>query len=198
MATATREFSTEYRLEATGLTAAEYLRLPADYPQCELISSELWIPPSPSFEHQDVLGALAIQLKDQVDSRSNGKVMIAPLDVELSDDTVVQPDILLLAPDHPQVRGEPGIITVPPILVIEVLSPSSITHDRQRKFRAYESAGVPNCWLVDLEAKRIEAWVLEGDRYSLLVTSMPGKKFSAPPFPELDLDLSEIFPATRK
>ena len=78
---------------------------------------------------------------------------IAPLDVRLPKgdeadervDTVVQPDVLIVCHgeriDRRGVRGAPSF-------VLEVLSPSSASHDQIRKRRVYERAGVAEYWIL--------------------------------------------------
>src|SRR5690606_9636088 len=127
---------------AKGMSSSEYYDLPDEHPRCELIDGELWMAPSPSFRHQETLGELFAILRAHVKAKSRGHVTMAPLDVELFDDTVVQPDIIVLAPDHPQVLTRKGVIQVPPMLAIEIISPGSVAHDRGRKFRVYEKAGI--------------------------------------------------------
>ena len=45
-----------------------------------------------------------------------------------------------------------------PLLVVEVLSPSSARHDRITKRRRYQRTGVSEYWVVDLDARAIERW----------------------------------------
>lgn len=181
---------------AQGMSSAEYFALPDDHPRCELIEGELWMAPSPSFGHQSSAFSLAYSIESHIRRQSEkiGKLLVAPLDVELSDESVVQPDILLLAPDHPQVLTRRGIIQVPPILAIEVISPGSVIHDRKRKFRAYEKAGIPYYWIADTRSRSIEAWSLVDGVYELVSEATAPAKFAAPPFAELVIDLEEIFP----
>jgi Uma2 family endonuclease len=44
------------------------------------------------------------------------------------------------------------------LLVIEILSPGTERHDRTVKRRRYQSAGVPEYWIVDLDARLVERW----------------------------------------
>lgn len=45
-----------------------------------------------------------------------------------------------------------------PILIIEVLSPSSARFDRVVKRRRVQRAGIPEYWIVDLDARMVERW----------------------------------------
>ena len=77
---------------------------------------------------------------------------IAPLDVRLfyekdeSDDTVVQPDIIVIC-DKNKI-GEEGCRGAPD-LVIEILSPSNTAIEMEKKFLLYQEAGVREYWIID-------------------------------------------------
>jgi len=45
-----------------------------------------------------------------------------------------------------------------PLLVAEVLSPSTAKQDRITKRRRYQRSGVQTCWIVDLDARLVEVW----------------------------------------
>src|SRR5712692_3850282 len=82
------------------LTYRDYAALPDDGKRYEIHDGELWEMPAPTTLHQMLLLTLARVLDDHVRTRSLGLVMIAPLDVILSDrpteTTVLQPDVLFL------------------------------------------------------------------------------------------------------
>ena len=52
-----------------------------------------------------------------------------------------------------------------PDLVVEISSPSTRRLDQVRKRELYQRFGVPEFWFVDLEAERVEVYVLTGDTY---------------------------------
>jgi Uma2 family endonuclease len=55
-----------------------------------------------------------------------------------------------------------------PDLIVEVLSPSNIRTDRHVKFNAYEQAGVPEYWIVNLKFRAVEVYTLSSSEYALL------------------------------
>jgi Uma2 family endonuclease len=55
----------------------------------------------------------------------------------------------------------------PPTLAVEILWPFTRTLDRVTKGRPYARHEVPYLWLVDPDARAIEVFTLDGDRYSL-------------------------------
>lgn len=44
------------------------------------------------------------------------------------------------------------------MLAIEIVSPGSARHDRVTKRRFFQRMGVPEYWVVDLEARVVERW----------------------------------------
>ncbi|MCL2855370.1 MAG: Uma2 family endonuclease [Defluviitaleaceae bacterium] len=57
-----------------------------------------------------------------------------------------------------------GIFGIP-VLVAEVLSPRSVKRDRGYKKDAYEKYGVLEYWIVDVENRVLEVYVLEDNNY---------------------------------
>src|SRR5262249_4224256 len=102
---------------------------------------------------------------EHAETEGRGILLAAPFDVDLdAGRTVVQPDVLLVLRAHKEVITEERAVGAPD-LVIEISSPSTATHDRQRKFRAYARAGVPEYWIADPNAKTAEPHFLENGDY---------------------------------
>jgi Uma2 family endonuclease len=89
-----------------------------------------------------------------------GLVRIAPFDVELAPDTVVQPDVFVVLSKHFDKITDNRILGAPD-LVVEVASPGTAIYDRHNKLDAYVRAGVPEYWIVDTDARGVEVLVLE-------------------------------------
>jgi len=82
--------------------------------------------------------------------------------VFLSDTEHYVPDFMVVCdPDKIKRDGVHGA----PDLVVEVLSKSTAKRDRWYKKRGYESAGVPEFWLVDPVHRSIEVYLLQKGRY---------------------------------
>lgn len=168
------------------LTYQHYAALPSDGRRYEIHEGELSVTPAPSPKHQDVILNLAIALKAHVDARRLGKVFVAPLDVILSDRTVVQPDIVYVATDRVGRISERGVEGAP-TLVVEILSPSTRETDRHTKLRLYASYGVPWYWIMDPDSRVVEAYRLEAASYVLIKRIAGDEPLSAEPFPDLAL-----------
>ena len=54
-----------------------------------------------------------------------------------------------------------------PDLIVEVLSPSTQENDRGYKFKLYEQNGVKEYWIVDINSKNVEVYLLKDDRFEL-------------------------------
>ena len=145
-------------------TYADYCRIPPDRKRHEIIDGRHYVSPSPSHPHQWVQGQLFFELNHRISRKRLGRVYSAPLDVHLGRGTVVQPDIVVLTDSLGRALTEKKVVGAPDLLV-EVLSPSTRTHDRKRNFERYQRAGVREFWLVDPEAHRIEQFVLQGGKY---------------------------------
>jgi Uma2 family endonuclease len=109
----------------------------------------------------------------------------------LTDTSIVQPDLVYLAPDRPATLSRRGI-EGPPTLAVEILSPSTTAIDRETKHRLYARHAVPYFWLVDPDAGTIEAYRLQGDRYALALRASGAAPVDPPPFPGLALIPSSL------
>ncbi|HEX9892250.1 MAG TPA: Uma2 family endonuclease [Actinomycetota bacterium] len=180
--------ATEHR--TTGLTYEDLHRFPDDDLRREIIDGELFVTPSPERRHQEVvvelLGRIWLQVKEH-----GGKVYPAPLDVYLSEDTVVEPDVLFVNSEHLD-RAEERYIRGAPDLVVEVSSPSTRRTDLTRKLEVYQRHGVPEYWFVDLDEHRILVHRLEGGRYAAPEVVERGGTLTSPLLPGLTIPVEEI------
>ncbi len=174
------------------LTYQDYAALPDDGRRYEIHEGELSVTAAPGSKHQIVSSNLVWALETQVRSRGIGVVLCAPLDIILSDRTVVQPDIVFIATDRLGRISERGIEGAP-TLVVEILSPSTSETDRNTKLRLYASYGVPYYWIVDPDARVVEAYALVGASYTLSKRVAGDEPLSAEPFPDLALASASLW-----
>lgn len=189
-------------VEIQKLTVAEFhqLEFPDDDTHLyELLEGELVKKNGPAFRapaprHQLILAELYDQLKAFVRQQPQpGKVLFAPVDVFLDDNSAPQPDLVYLTPDKVSLVTSDGVMGVPNLLV-EVISPSSIYRDRVTKKALYERFGVPEYWLVDPADNFIEIYALTDGQYKLLsAASTEEGQLSSDVLPELVLDLTALF-----
>ena len=176
------------------LTAEDLASLPDDGNRYEIIGGQLIVSPSPSTRHQKISFKLAGAIDAYLTRTGSGDGFSAPMDVHLSSNDVVQPDILVVLRERNAMVQETGIFGVPD-LVIEILSPSSISNDFLRKSRLYERYGVQEYWIFDPIGETVSVQTLEGDRFVL--TGEFGRNNTVPSevLAGFELDLSTVFPA---
>jgi Uma2 family endonuclease len=175
----------------TRLSVDEWLELPDDQ-RCELVEGEIVVSPSPSLDHQRAVRNLLRALDDHARAHG-GEAFVAPLGVRLSDDTALEPDLLFVS--SPERYGA-RIVEGPPDLVLEVSSPSSRRYDLLRKRRLYERFGVPEYWFVDLDAERIEVYVVgSGGRYDAPALTGREGMVTSRAVPGLTVEVDEVLPA---
>lgn len=139
-------------------TAADLLELPEDGNRYEVVHGELLVSPSPRMAHQGMVGRLTYLLTGYLNQYPAGRVYPGG-DVHSGPDTMVIPDLLVI--DMESVRRNNWALINPPLLVIEVLSPSSTREDRFTKRRLYQEMGIPSYWLVDGTTRCLEVWTPE-------------------------------------
>jgi Uma2 family endonuclease len=175
------------------LTYKEYEALPADGRRYELHEGGLSVTPAPSPRHQRAVANLHLILAQHVKSRGLGEIFLSPIDCILSDITVVQPDLLYLDPTRSRLVSERGI-EGPPTLVVEILSPSTAEIDRGTKRQLYARHGAPYYWIVDPEARVVEAYLLSEGAYELSARVAGSEPASLPPFPDLAFIPASLWP----
>jgi Uma2 family endonuclease len=174
------------------LSYGEFLRVrDATNDQTELIEGELFVTPSPSSLHQAVVLRLTRVFDRVVEERGNGVMFFAPLDVRLGQDSVLQPDILILLDEQMSVLGDADVNGAPSIAV-EVLSQSTSRRDLIVKRRVYAVHGVAEYWIADPAGKTVTIHTdpAEG-QYRSVVTSLDTATSSL--LPKVTFDLAELF-----
>jgi len=165
-------------------TYADYLEWegPERY---QLINGEVFQMASPTVSHQGVLMELSLQFGNWLRGKPC-QVFAAPLDVRLfpkkdkSDNTVVQPDLLVVCDKNKLSKGS---VDGAPDLVIEIVSPSNTHSEIFLKFQYYLKAGVREYWVIDPEKKKVQVNIYDNGHYlsttygksdHIAVTVLPG------------------------
>ncbi len=171
----------------------DYQNLPeSETKRYELLGGELVMVPAPSWFHQSIAGTLFQLLAQFVRGKALGEVRFAPLDVVLSEEDVVQPDILFVSNERRRIIHEDGIHGAPD-LHIEILSPTTAGRDRTLKRTLYARHGVREYWLVDPETKTIEVLRLGPQGYQLAGHYERGQTLRSPLLAGLIIPLDEVF-----
>jgi Uma2 family endonuclease len=138
--------------------------MPDDGNRYELIHGEIVMSPAPKPKHQAVIGNLYVRLREHLTAQRMGMALFSPVDVRLSPHSVVEPAIVVMLRKNVGRIGE-ELVDGPPDVVVEVLSPSNRAQDLVRKAALYAEHGVPEYWIVDLEAEAVAVHVLVDGMY---------------------------------
>ena len=145
-------------------TYSDYLKWDDDKRR-ELIDGVPYLMSAPGTAHQKIIGNSHGLFWNFLRGKPC-EVYIAPFDVRLNadtlDDTVVQPDIMIVC-DQSKLDNA-GIIGAPD-MVIEILSPSTSKYDKTTKFNKYQESGIREYWIIDPEAKTLEVNTLNDRSY---------------------------------
>ncbi|WP_456405353.1 Uma2 family endonuclease [Thiolapillus sp.] len=115
--------------------------------------------PAPSIQHQKISQKIAVLL-DVALSNCNECMALLPVDWKIDEDTVVQPDNLVICykPDN-------SYLTKAPTLIFEILSKGTASKDKNTKFTLYEKEGVHHYVIVDPAEKLAKVYSLHEGRY---------------------------------
>jgi len=178
-------------------TYADYLTWDDDQ-RWELIDGVPYAMSSPSRIHQHVLSQLTAEFVMYLRGKKC-QAYSAPFDVRIGEEeqadneitTVVQPDLTVVC-DNSKLdeRGCKGT----PDLVVEILSPSTGKHDKQRKYQLYQRIGVKEYWIVDPYNYLVEVFVLENGKFALGGIYSRDEELKVGIFDSLTISLENIFP----
>ena len=138
-------------------TYEDILALP-EGERAELIDGEMFMMASPGRKHQEVGAWLFSQVYNFICQRKGKcKVYYSSFAVfpKKDDKNYVEPDITMVC-DREKLdeRGCNGA----PEWVIEIVSPSSVKMDYERKKKLYQESGVEEYWIVDPEKEQVSVY----------------------------------------
>lgn len=166
-------------------TAQAVQELPDDGNRYEVVDGELLMTPAPAVPHQQVARELILDIGIYLREVRAGELLPAPSDVIMDPKTLVQPDVFVRRRDNTDIL----------LLAIEVLSPSSARADRVIKRRRYQRAGIPEYWIVDIDARAIERWRPGDERPEILTDELVWSPEGATH--PLTINLPELFDRAR-
>lgn len=167
----------------------DYRRM-GDDERVEIVHGALFaMSPAPRWRHQHIVTELGRQLGNFLQGK-RCVAAVAPVDVKLSDEDIVQPDVVVVC-DRNQIKDTH--VEGAPSLVVEVLSPDSHFHDRVRKLRLYADSGVTEFWIVTPYPHMIEIFHRAHETLQFHSGFDRDGEFRSPLFPDLRLDLKSVF-----
>ncbi len=150
------------------MTFEEFLAWAPENALAEWVDGKVLILPPASADHQRLLGFLLSLVAMFVEVRELGEILMAPFLMRLGfRPSGREPDLLYVANEHLN-RIQPLFLDGPADLVVEVLSDESDARDRGAKFIEYETAGIPEYWMIDPLRQEASFFQLGADkRYHL-------------------------------
>ncbi|MEV6241160.1 Uma2 family endonuclease [Lentzea sp. NPDC051838] len=152
---------------------------PDDGHRYELIDGMLLVSPTPAPRHQKISMKLGSRL--DAECPEDLHVFAAPFAVRQSNNTELQPDLLVCRDSDLTHK----LLHAPPLLAVEILSPSSVLNDFNTKKAVYERMGVPSYWVIDPEVPTLTVFEFGADGlYEQTAVVKAEKVFEATaPFP---------------
>jgi len=174
-------------------TYEDLLRVP-DTMVAEIVDGELVVSPRPATPHAFAATEMAADLLPvfhgtEARSGPGGWWILPEPELHFADDVLV-PDLAAWRCGRmPTVPNTPAI-TLAPDWLCEIISPSSMRHDRIVKMRCYARQGVTWVWLVDPLARTLEDLHLEGDRWTVVASHAGDEVAQIEPFAAVDIRLA--------
>jgi len=172
--------------ELANYSYEDYLQIVQTTPEnerYELIFGYIYAMAGASAIHQDVVGTIFVKLSS-LKKETNCFPRLAPFDLKLEcagSINVVQPDILVYCNEKEL-----------PCAIFEVLSPSTAYKDKTDKKDLYELCGILNYFLADPEAKTIDKFLLQNDKYHYIGCFGIDDKMKIECF-DLEVNVKEMF-----
>lgn len=156
--------------------------------------------PAPNVRHQRISGFIFRKIGTFLEGKTC-EVFSAPFDVRLPlpphkvkgdvINTVVQPDIVVVC--DPSRLDEHGCIG-PPDIVVEVLSPGNTRREMKDKLELYQSAGIPEYWVVDPDHEFVLVFTVDAaGKYNGGVPFTEGSELLSVRLPGFSMDTGSIF-----
>ncbi len=158
--------------EPRKMTYEEFLAWADEDTLAEWVDGEVVMYSPASKRHQSIADFLTGMMRMFVEQRDLGIVLSAPFQMKLEHGR--EPDLLFVAKANLG-RLKETYLDGPADLVVEIVSPESVGHDRGDKFYEYEQAGIPEYWLIDPLREQAEFYQLDAQgRYRMVMPDAEG------------------------
>jgi Uma2 family endonuclease len=117
--------------------------------------------PAPTPKHQRTAAKIIKELVVAIEKSDCDRCVVYNfIDVKISEDTILQPDALIVCG-----KISKPYLDFPAALVVEILSPATALKDRNTKFDLYQQFGIPYYLVIDADKKELEIYRLEEKKY---------------------------------
>jgi Uma2 family endonuclease len=176
---------------------ATYEDLETVPPNCvgEIVDGELYVSPRPAPPHGRASSRLGMLLGTPFDLGKGGPggwLIVDEPELHLGDDALV-PDLAGWRRERMPELPNTAAYTLAPDWVCEVLSPSTVVMDREKKMKIYAREAVSHLWLVDPRRQALEVYRLEGRRWRQQGHWSGESTVHAEPFEVLPLELAPLW-----
>ena len=172
-------------------------RTPADGRVYEILGGSLEAQPRPRPSHSRAQSRLNGQLSDPFDAGRGGPGgwwLLTEPEVRRSQHDIVVPDVAGWRRERLARLPTNRPIDTPPDWICEVVSPNDRGRDRVRKASLYLRAGIPHYWILDTDARSLEAFAARAGAWRRSGGRTDGDTPRIPPFESIELDISSLFP----
>jgi Uma2 family endonuclease len=175
------------------MTWHEYQQLPEDRNRYEVLEGLLMMSPAPGRRHQHVVRKLIFLLELwRMENSPSSELLPAPFDVVLSDDIILQPDLVYVSEDNLSLIVDERLCGAPD-LAVEIFNAKGAARDRVAKLQIYAKFGVREYWLVDLDARTITMLSLVENQYEQLASGTGSTKLASRVLPGFELMPRVVF-----
>ena len=159
----------------------------------QLINGDLVMSPSPLLLHQLIVGKLYILIGNFLqETKSDGLVVLSPMDVRLDEENIFQPDLLYISEERKSELVQDRISGAPD-LIVEILSPSTAYYDLKQKKDFYERYGVKEYLIVDPVRRDAEVYGLIDEKFELKQKEQQNGTIHLTTLPGLQIELQKLF-----
>jgi len=167
----------------------------ADVHRYELIRGRIVMSPPSGAHHGHVGSEINGLLREHVKTRGLGLLFDASTGFELPSGDTLEPAVAFVSRERWEAGPRPAandFLRIVPVLVVEILSPSTERRDRTEKLEIYARNGVDECWLVDVQRREITVLPRTGGVFARLATASAGR-IPSRVLPQLDAHVEDVF-----
>lgn len=183
---------------AQRLATYEDLMALEDAARAEVIAGTIHVAPAPLPKHSKAQGSLRRFVGGPFDDDDGyggpgGWWIFVEVDIQLGPHDIVRPDLAGWKRERLPDPADQRPIRAVPDWVCEVLSPSTATRDRVEKRNLYAEHGVGHYWIVDVDARTLEAFELHEGRWLLAGNFDEAALARIAPFEDIELSVGRLF-----
>ncbi|MGK7946450.1 MAG: Uma2 family endonuclease [Microcystaceae cyanobacterium] len=161
----------------------------------ELVNGELKLMPTASGFHALILIFIYDILKEKINKlQQQWKVMPGNVGVRTAKNKSRIPDLVILSGEQCEELRDmtTAVLETPPLLAIEIVSPSNPEDDYRYKRSEYAVREIPEYWIIDPQEKKVSVLLLVSGFYEVS-EYQDQQQIKSDLFPDLKLTVNQIF-----